>query len=361
MAKKALIAMSGGVDSSVAAALTVEAGYECMGVTMKLYDNGDVNVTSEKACCTLSDSEDAASVCRRLGIPYRVFNFTDDFSSRVIDRFVDCYKKGETPNPCIDCNRFMKFEKLYNRAELLEFDKIVTGHYARVVFDGESGKYLLKKAKNLDKDQSYVLYFLTQEQLARTLFPLGEFESKDEVRALAEQRGFVNAKKHDSQDICFVQNESYGDFIERYAGLKFPEGDFVDENGKVLGRHKGLIRYTTGQRKGLGLALPAPLYVKEKDIEHNRVVLCPESGLYTKTVFANNFNFVSGSDFSEPTRVTAKPRYRAKEAAATAEGSVGGAVKIVFDEPQRAVTTGQAVVLYDGDTVLGGGTIISAE
>ena len=245
------------------------------------------------------------------------------------------------------------------RAELIECDKIVTGHYARVEFDRQSGKYKLLKAKNLHKDQSYVLYFLNQRQLARTDFPLGRFESKEQVRALAEERGFVNAKKHDSQDICFVQNESYGDFIERYAGLKFPEGDFVDENGNILGRHKGLIRYTIGQRKGLGLSLPAPLYVKGKDTEHNRVILSPEEGLYTKTVLANDFNFVSGEPFSQPARVTAKPRYRAEEAPATAEVLPDGTVKIVFDEPQRAVTTGQAIVLYDGDEVLGGGTIIS--
>ncbi len=361
MSKKALIAMSGGVDSSVAAALTVEAGYDCIGVTMKLYDNGDVNVSSEKACCTLSDTEDAASVCRRLGIPYRVFNFTDDFGKEVIGRFVAAYKRGDTPNPCIDCNRFMKFQKLYMRAELIECDKIVTGHYARVEFDEQSGKYKLLKAKNLDKDQSYVLYFLNQQQLAHTDFPLGRFESKEEVRSLARDYGFVNAKKHDSQDICFVQNESYGDFIERYAGLKFPEGDFVDQNGNVLGRHKGLIRYTVGQRKGLGLSLPAPLYVKGKDMEHNRVILSPEDGLYTKNVVANDFNFVSGEPFSKPVRVTAKPRYRAKEAPAVAEVRPDGTVKIVFDEPQRAVTTGQAIVLYDGDEVMGGGTIISTE
>lgn len=352
--------MSGGVDSSVAAALTVESGYDCIGVTMKLYDNGDVNVTSEKACCTLSDAEDAASVCRRLDIPYRVFNFTDDFGKEVIGRFVDSYCKGDTPNPCIDCNRFMKFKKLYNRAELLECDKIVTGHYARIEYDESTDKYLLKKAKNPDKDQSYVLYFLTQKQLAHTLFPLGRFKSKDEVREIAARHGFVNAAKHDSQDICFVQNESYGDFIERYAGIKFDGGDFVDTQGRVLGRHKGLIRYTTGQRKGLGLSLPSPLYVKQKDPESNRVILCPEDGLYTKTVLANDFNFISGTPFLKPVRVTAKPRYRAKEAAATAQMTDGGYVKIIFDKAQRAITSGQAIVLYDGDVVLGGGTIVSS-
>ena len=360
MTKKALIAMSGGVDSSVAAALTVEAGYDCMGVTMKLYDSGCVNL-SEKACCTLSDAEDAASVCRRLDIPYRVFNFTDDFGREVIGRFVESYERGNTPNPCIDCNRFMKFEKLYKRAELLDCDKIVTGHYARVEFDPQSGKYLLKKAKNPDKDQSYVLYFLNQQQLAHTEFPLGRFESKDEVRALAQSYGFVNAKKHDSQDICFVQNESYADFIQRYAGKTFPEGDFVDDEGNVIGRHRGLIRYTVGQRKGLGLSLAAPLYVKGKDMEKNRVILSPESGLYTKTVIAEDFNFVSGIPFKGKVSVTAKPRYRAKESPAVAEAVSEGCVKLVFDEPQRAVTTGQALVLYDRDTVLGGGTITATE
>lgn len=360
MNKKALIAMSGGVDSSVAAFLMKEQGYECIGATMKLYQNDDIVINKEHTCCSLDDVEDARAVAHSMGMDHYVMNFKEHFKEQVMDKFVHCYECGITPNPCIDCNRYLKFEYLYQRAQELGMDYVVTGHYAQIVQDETTGRYLLKKAVDASKDQSYVLYSLTQDQLAHTQFPLGGMP-KSETRAIAEAHGFVNAKKHDSQDICFVQNESYGDFIERYAGLKFPEGDFVDQNGNVLGRHKGLIRYTVGQRKGLGLSLPAPLYVKGKDMEHNRVILSPEDGLYTKNVVANDFNFVSGEPFSKPVRVTAKPRYRAKEAPAAAEVRPDGTVKIVFDEPQRAVTTGQAIVLYDGDEVMGGGTIISTE
>ena len=267
--KKALVAMSGGVDSSVAAALICDAGYDAIGVTMKLYDNETVDVCRENTCCTLEDTEDARQVATSLGMPYYVFNFTEDFDRQVIERFVRTYEEGGTPNPCIDCNRYMKHEKLYHRAETLGCDVIVTGHYARIEQDPASGRWLLKKAKNLAKDQSYVLYFLTQQQLAHTMFPLGNFASKEEVREVAEKYGFINARKHDSQDICFVVNGDYGDFIEHYTGKNFAPGKFVDTEGHILGEHKGIIRYTIGQRKGLGLALPAPMYVCGKDMEKN--------------------------------------------------------------------------------------------
>ena len=357
MEKRALIAMSGGVDSSVAAALMREAGYECVGVMMKLFQNETVDIPKGHTCCSLDDAEDARSVAFRLGMKFYVFNFTDDFASQVIDRFVRAYENGATPNPCIDCNRYMKFARLYHRAGELDCDLIVTGHYARISYDADRGRWLLKKAKNEAKDQSYVLCFMNQEQLAHTCFPLGEYESKEEVRALAEQYGFANARKHDSQDICFVQDGDYGNFMEHYTGKTYPHGDFVDTEGNVLGEHRGIIRYTIGQRKGLGLALPAPMYVCRKDMKENKVILSAESGLYSRELTAADFNWIAYEHPEHPLRVTAKTRYHAKEALATVYALEGGKAKVVFDEPQRAITIGQAVVLYEGDVVVGGGTI----
>lgn len=353
--------MSGGVDSSVAAARMCEAGYECIGVMMKLFRNETVDIPKGHTCCSLDDAEDARSVAFRLGMRFYVFNFTEDFSSQVIGRFVRAYEDGATPNPCIDCNRYMKFEKLYLRAKELDCDTIVTGHYARTVWDEGRGRWLLKKARNGDKDQSYVLYFMSQEQLAHTRFPLGEYESKEQVRQLAERYGFTNARKHDSQDICFVVNGDYGDFMEHYTGKRYPHGDFVDTQGNVLGEHKGIIRYTIGQRKGLGLALPAPLYVCRKDMKENKVILSPESGLYTRKLRAGDFNWISCERPEGVLKVTAKTRYNAREAFAEASLLPDGSVEIVFEQPQRAITAGQAVVLYDGDIVVGGGTIQSTE
>lgn len=357
MRKKALIAMSGGVDSSVSAALMAEAGYDCIGVTMKLYENDTIGMTRESTCCSLLDTEDARKVCNGLDMPYYVLNFKEDFAGQVIDRFVAAYEAGDTPNPCIDCNRYMKFDKLYQRAKELDCEYIVTGHYARVEYDEAAGRYLLKKSKNEAKDQSYVLAFLNQEQLKHTMFPLGGFASKEEVREIAEAHGFVNARKHDSQDICFVPEGNYADFIRQYTGKEYPEGDFVTTDGKILGTHKGIIRYTIGQRKGLGLALPAPLYVCRKDMERNEVILSSEDALFTRTCIVEDFNWIAYEAPTEPVRVTAKTRYRAKEAPATARVLPDGKVELVFDEPQRAITTGQAAVLYDGENVVGGGTI----
>lgn len=350
--------MSGGVDSSVSAALMVEQGYECMGVTMKLYENDTVGMEKESTCCSLSDTEDARKVCDRLGMDYYVLNFKDAFAACVIDRFVAAYEAGDTPNPCIDCNRYMKFDKLYQRAKELKCDYIVTGHYARIEQETVTGRWLLKKSANIAKDQSYVLAFMTQDQLAHTIFPLGGFASKEEVRRVAEKYGFVNARKHDSQDICFVPEGNYADFMKEYTGKDYPAGDFVDQLGKKLGEHKGIIRYTIGQRKGLGLALPAPLYVCRKDMEHNEVILGPEEVLFTKSCIVKDFNWIAYEQPTHPVRVTAKTRYRAKEAPATATVLADGRVQLVFDEPQRAITTGQAAVLYDGDSVVGGGIIV---
>lgn len=356
MNKKAVIAMSGGVDSSVAAFLAKSQGYDCIGATMKLFHNEDVCIPREKSCCSLEDVEDARNVAHSLGIPYYVFNFTDRFREDVIERFVNAYETGATPNPCIDCNRYLKFEKLFLRAQELNYDYVVTGHYARIEFDETSGRYILKKAVDETKDQSYVLYSMTQEQLAHTLFPLGALR-KTEVRQIAEQHGFVNAKKHDSQDICFVQSGTYADFIKQYTGRDYPPGEFVLKNGTVLGKHKGIINYTIGQRKGLGIAYEESLYVTEINAADNTVILGTDASLYSKTLTASNINLISVNRIEKPTRVKAKVRYRQTEQPATVTQTDDDLITLEFDEPQRAITKGQAVVLYDGDTVLGGGTI----
>ncbi len=360
MNRKAIIAMSGGVDSSVAAWLMQEQGYDCIGVTMKLFDNEDIGVSREHSCCSLADVEDARSVAYEIGIPYYVFNFAERFRETVIQRFIEAYENGATPNPCIDCNRYLKFDTLYERARQLGYDSVVTGHYARISFDKERSRYLLKKGKDESKDQSYVLYSMTQEQLAHTQFPLGEMK-KSEVREIATAHGFINAAKHDSQDICFVQNGKYSDFIEAYTGKNYPEGNFVSKSGAILGRHKGIIRYTIGQRKGLGVSLGAPMYVCEIKPEGNEIVLGDEADLYSRVVIANHVNLIAVPEIRGDIRVKAKIRYRQPEQWATVTQLSETELRVVFDEPQRAVTKGQAVVLYDHDTVLAGGTIASTE
>ena len=351
---KVLIAMSGGVDSSVAAFLMKQQGCDCIGATMKLFHNEDIGIKRSKTCCSLEDVEDARSVAFRLGIPYYVFNFSDDFKGQVIDRFISAYEHGATPNPCIDCNRYLKFERLYERARILGCDAIVTGHYARA--KQENGRWLLKKSLDESKDQSYVLYSLTQEQLAHTRFPLGALH-KSETRRIAEEQGFYNADKPDSQDICFVPDGDYAAFIARYTGHSCPAGDFVDEDGRILGRHKGIVHYTVGQRKGLGIAADAPLYVKQIDAAANRVVLSGNGALFSRELTANDFNWIAYDVPPRELRASARVRYHQREQAATVTVLKDGRVHLVFDEPQRAITPGQAVVLYDGDTVLGGGTI----
>ncbi len=353
MSKKALIAMSGGVDSSVAAYLMKKAGYDCIGVTMKLYDNDEIGIAREKTCCSLSDIEDARSVCVKLGIPYYVFNFKADFKEKVIDQFISSYQKGMTPNPCIECNRHLKFAHLYHRAQALHCDVIVTGHYARITQD-ESGYHLLKGV-DASKDQSYVLYSLTQEQLAHTCFPLGDY-SKTEIRQIAQEQGFFNAQKHDSQDICFIPDGDYMSFIEKTTGKKSEPGDFVHRSGKVLGQHKGYCGYTIGQRKGLGISGPKPYYVIEICPEENKVILGDSEDLFQKDLVAGDFNWIEEVGADEV--VKARIRYHQIEKEAIARKREDGTVAIHFLEPQRAITKGQAVVLYREDHVVGGGTII---
>ncbi len=356
MPEKILVAMSGGVDSSVAAYLIKKEGRDAVGVTLKLFSNEDIDLDKEKTCCSLSDVEDARSVATRLGMEHHVFNFSEGFRENVVDRFVRTYESGGTPNPCIDCNRFIKWRQLLTRADLMECRYIATGHYARIEKDEASGRYLLKRSADITKDQTYVLWALTQEQLSRTVLPLGGM-SKDEVRKIAEEQDFINADKPDSQDICFVPDGDYAGFIERYTGRTYPEGDFVGEDGRVFGRHKGIIRYTVGQRKGLGVAFGSPIYVSKINPAKNTVTLSPESSLFTDELFASDINLIAYEKIAEPIKVTAKIRYGMKEFPATAVQTGEDELYVKFDTPVRAVTKGQSVVLYSGDTVIGGGII----
>ena len=353
---KALIAMSGGVDSSVAAYLTQQAGFACIGATMRLFSNSVLPEDQDSTCCSLDDVADARSEAFRLGIPFYVFNFQEDFRREVMDQFVGCYEAGFTPNPCIQCNRHLKFDRFLRRARELECDVIVTGHYARIRYDEKTGRWLLLKALDAAKDQSYFLYALNQEQLSRIRFPLGEL-TKAEAREIAEAQGFINARKRDSQDICFVPDGDYMAFLRRYTGKDYPEGNFLDLNGAVVGRHSGAVGYTLGQRKGLGLAMGEPVYVCGKDMHANTVTVGPNEALFHKELLAEDWFWFPFPALSAPMRVKAKTRSRMAEQPATVYPEENGMARVVFDEPPRAITPGQAVVLYDGDTVIGGGTI----
>lgn len=357
--KSALIAMSGGVDSSVAAYLMLEAGYRCVGANMRLHQDAGTGLDRLRTCCTRQDLEDAAQVAAQLGIPYEILVYTREFQTQVVDKFIRVYEEGGTPNPCIDCNRFLKFGRMMRAAETRGLEYVVTGHYARIAFDKDRGRWLLRKALDAGKDQSYVLYMLTQDQLAHIQFPLGGME-KRQVRELAEGLGFVNAEKHDSQDICFVPDGDYAAFMERTTGKTYPAGAFLDQNGQTVGRHRGAVRYTLGQRKGLGLAMNAPVYVCGKDMAANTVTVGPESVLYSRFVQVEDMNWISVPTLENPMRVQAKLRYRQREQWATACPAENGAVILEFDEPQRAVTPGQSAVLYDGEFVVGGGVIVSS-
>ena len=354
--KRVLVAMSGGVDSSAAAWLLREQGYECIGVTMKLLGNQAAGLDQGRPCCTLDDVEDARSVAARMGIRHYVFNFSDDFEEKVIRPFVDAYERGETPNPCIDCNRFLKFDRLHRRARELGCGYIATGHYAQIVEDGADG-FRMTKAADLSRDQSYVLYPIPREQLGSTLFPLGGL-TKDQVREIAARAGFVNARKRDSQDICFIPDGDYLSFMERYTGKAYPEGDIVDMEGRVVGRHRGAAGLTIGQRRGVGVSSSGRIYVCSKRMADNTVTVGPEGALYTRQCAVRDWNWLADAP-SAPFEALAKTRYRQREQPVTVCPEDGG-VRLEFAQPQRAVTPGQSAVVYDRDgAVLGGGVIVS--
>ncbi|MBP5604478.1 MAG: tRNA 2-thiouridine(34) synthase MnmA [Ruminiclostridium sp.] len=356
--KKVMVAMSGRVDSS-AALVILKDRYEVIGVTLKLHD-GELDGVGMKTCCSLRDIDDAREVASRFDIMHYVYNMKDLFREKVIDSFISFYERGLTPNPCIDCNKFIKFEALLDRAVSLGCDYIATGHYARSEYDEERGRWLLKKAisddGSNDKDQSYMLCDLTQYQLSHTLFPLGSMKKRD-VRAFAEKNGLVNAHKSDSQDICFIPDRDYVSFIRGETGKNYPEGDVKDSSGKVLGRHNGLINYTIGQRKGLGIAFGKPVYVIGKDLAENTLIVGDEDELMRRVLTAFDLNWIAFERPEKPFSCSAKIRYRMPEQPCTVYPCEDGKVRVEFDEPQRAVTPGQRVVFYDGDIVIGGGII----
>ena len=342
--------MSGGVDSAVAAWKMKQEGGNCYAATMRLSEHGTI--------------DDAQSIAQKLEIPFHVFDFTNEFRVQVIDRFVQAYLEGRTPNPCVECNRSIKFTHFFRKAKEVsqefEIARIVTGHYAQIEYDATSNRYYLKKAVDETKDQSYVLYTLTQAQLAQTVFPLGTLR-KSEVRQIAESLGFTSAEKRESQDLCFVPDGDYASFIEQYTQQSSLPGDFVDKTGKVLGRHMGLIRYTIGQRKGLGIGAHMPYYVCEHNVKENRVILGSESDLHVHTLTATDINLIAVDRIESPMRAIVKVRYRQKGDLATVSQIDSDTLRIVFDEPQKGVAKGQAAVLYDGDYVVGGGTIVATK
>lgn len=354
---KVVVGMSGGVDSSVAAWLLKEQGYDVIGVTMQIWQDEENIVQEENGgCCGLSAVDDARRVAAAIGIPYYVMNFKDEFQKSVIEYFTKEYLAGRTPNPCIACNRYVKWEALLQRSLSIGADYIATGHYARIEYL-PNGRYAIRRSATMEKDQTYALYNLTQEQLARTLMPVGEY-SKDRIREMADEIGLLVAHKPDSQDICFVPDGDYASFIENTTDQVLPTGNFVTPEGKVLGKHKGIIHYTVGQRKGLGLALGYPAFVLEIRPETNEVVIGTYEESLTYTVRANELNFMSVEQITEPVRIFAKIRYNHKGAWCTVERTGEDEIVCTFDEPIRAATPGQAVVLYDGEYVLGGGTIL---
>lgn len=353
--KKVLVAMSGGVDSSVAAKLLLDAGCEVAGATMHLYSNEDIGIGRTDTCRSPDGVQEAREVACKLGIPFHVFNFDDCFRSCVMDKFVSTYLGGGTPNPCIDCNRFLKFGKFLERAQMLGFDYIATGHYVTKVRDEKTGRWLLKRSADRKKDQTYVLYSLTQRQLEHSLFPVGEM-NKNDIRAIADKSSLVNAQKPDSQDICFIPDGDYAGFITSRAGEQ-QGGDIVLTTGERLGTHKGLIHYTVGQRRGVGVSYSEPIFVIEKDIAENRLVLGTPDKLMRTTLTACDVNMLTTDELNSPIKCTACTRYHQKDVPCTVTPIGEKRVRVDFEQPHKAICKGQAVVFYDDDYLIGGGTI----
>ncbi|SHI02026.1 tRNA 2-thiouridine(34) synthase MnmA [Clostridium grantii] len=354
MKKKVVIGMSGGVDSSVAAYLLKEEGYEVIGVTMQIWQEDDEYTDREGGCCSIGAVEDARRVADKLDIPFYVMNFRKEFEVKVIDYFIDEYLIGRTPNPCIACNRYIKFDSFLKKAKAIGADYVSTGHYAKIEKVGD--RYVLKSADDDRKDQTYALYNLTQDMLEQTLMPCGEY-TKTRIREIAKELELEVHDKKDSQEICFVYDNNHGRFIEEEAPGKVKPGNFVDKNSNVLGMHKGIVHYTIGQRKGLGIAFGKPVYVTDINSKTNEVVLGDETDIFKNQLIAGDLNFIPFDKLEAPMEVQAKVRYSAPRAKAVLIPMGEDKVKVVFEQKQRAITKGQAVVFYDGEIVVGGGTI----
>lgn len=346
MKKKILLGMSGGVDSSVSAVLLQEQGYDVIGATMKMWED------TEKAI------EDAKKVCNKLGIEHHVIDCTEKFRCHVINKFISEYENAKTPNPCVECNRYLKFGAFYEKAKELGCEYIATGHYAKTEYSEKYKRYVLKKSDEEKKDQTYFLYYIPKEEIEYIIFPLQNRTSKEETRKIAEKNNLEVAQKKDSQEICFIPDNDYQKFLQKYSSQKPKVGNIVLKDGTVLGKHDGLINYTIGQRKGLGISYKEPLYVIKLDIQKNQVIVGTEQDLYSKELIADEINWLAIDQLKEPLKLKAKVRYRAKEAECTVYPIENEQVKVIFDEPQRAITPGQSVVFYDKDIVVGGGKII---
>ncbi|MDW7661446.1 MAG: tRNA 2-thiouridine(34) synthase MnmA [Bacillota bacterium] len=357
---RVVVGMSGGVDSTVAAFKLKEMGYDVIGVNMRLWQDDaleEAHFEKDGGCCSLSSAEDARRVCAQIGIPFYALDFKAVFKTTVVDYFIDSYQKGETPNPCIACNKYVKFEALLDKAHQLGAYYVATGHYAKIKFDEQFGRYTIEKSNAVEKDQTYALYNLTQDQLKHILMPLGDFESKDDVRKVAAQFDVQMSQKSDSQEICFVPDQDYVGFLKRNSDMAIEEGKFVGKDGEVLGKHQGIVNYTIGQRKGLGVTFGKPMYVIDIDTTSNVVTLGENSDVFKIELVSDQNNFILFDQLEEAYRCTAKVRYSAKEAPCTLYPE-GDRVRVIFDDPQRAITPGQAVVFYKDQWLVGGGTII---